>query len=280
LRARAARVALVGAALASGAVGWAGLLDTRPLLQLPPRLGTNFAFFEAHFRYAGGWRERIALAREVDPGWDAYRPLAYRCLAPEGSALGPATRVPGPGAWKAVQALPAELRPYALVHLGHRAVAEPGPARMIAALDALPDDLAAEQARWYRLGVGRGMMLGGLSAGVSGERSLAAFYQVLDGLAPEHAPDVLTGAGFQLGFVFSPYNDNLVRTLAPARRLSAPGGASFHAGVALGWRMRFREATWYVPAPDAAKIERLLAPADRAAFRAGLALSADGFGPS
>jgi hypothetical protein len=278
LRSRTTAAALVGAALASGAVGFAGLLDARPFLALPPRLGTSFAFFEAHFRHAGGWRERVELARAVDPDWGTYRPLVYRILAPDDA--GPANRPPGAGAWQAVRALQVELRPYVLVHLGHRAVEDPSLARMAAALAALPADLPPEEARWYRLGVGRGMMIAGMAAGIFDPQRLEPFYHVLGAAPAEHAPDVMTGAGFQLGRLFSPYHDNVLRTLAASRLLPAAPRARFHAGLALGWRTRFRESTWTVPAQEAAKIERLLAPEDRPAFRTGLALPADALGPT
>jgi hypothetical protein len=271
--------ALVGAALATGALGFAGLLDPRPSLALPPRLGTNFAFFEKHFARAGGWREQLALARRVDPDWDAYRPLSYAFLAPTFDALGLHQRAPGAAAFRTAAALPAGERPYVLAALGGASVAMLTPERAAEALAALPADFAPDERRWFRLGIGRAVMSRALEHALRGPESqvLSASLALLP--SPGDVPadalrDVALGAGFQLGRVFTPYNENLMRALDGARALAPEVRAPLLQGVALGWRLRFREATWTVPAPRAAKIERMLAPADRAAFRAGLALSA------
>jgi hypothetical protein len=279
LRARpwAAR-ALLFAPLCAGAVGFASLLDPRPLFDLPRRSGTNFPSFEAHLLHAAeDAAGRIEWSRKVDPDWDAYRPLSFSFLAadPEPAPPGP----PSVAAWKRAGALAPELRPYALAALGERAAATPELPRAAQALSSVPPAVGAEDARWFRRGAGASLMEMALARAVQEGAPSAAVYHALSALPEEGREDVLLGAGFKLGRLFTPYNENYRFALEGLSALAPGPRAGFLFGLALGWRLRFREATFAVPAEGKEALERLLAPADRPAFRAGLGAPHTAYAP-
>jgi len=263
---------VVGSALVTGALGVVGLLDTRPLFQLPPRIGTTFSMFEMHFRVAGDWRTRLRLARELEPDWDAYRPVAYRILAPPGEILAPKDGLPTAREIATVAAMPEDERPYVLAAMGS---AGAGPAtleRVLGTLDALGPDTPREDARFLRLGVGRAITNVAVTRAFATLKMPAESFALLARLPDEHARDVAIGAGFQLGRLFVPYNDNFGLLLEGGAKLPDERRAAFFRGLGLGWRLRFQEAEWFVPEPGAAKLERRLGSRDAAEFRAALAL--------
>jgi len=278
LRARSALAArlLLAAPLLAGAVGFACLLDPRPLFDLPPRSGTNFPFFEAHILYAApDPAGRIAWARSIDPDWDAYRPLLFSFVAAEAGPPGP----PAVADWKRVGALAPDVRPYALVALGERAASAPDVGRIAQALASVPPVLSPTEARWFRLGVGRGILQAGLPEVAQKGGSNAGLYRALAALSAAGQGEVALGAGLQLGRLFTPYNENIRNGLQGLPVLDQDLRARFLFGLGLGWRLRFREAAYAPPEPEKAALERLLEPADRTAFRAALEAPHDALAP-
>jgi hypothetical protein len=265
---------LVAAPLAAGALGYLGLLDARPFLALPPRSGTNFAFFEPHLVHAAADPAgRIAWARRVDPDWDAYRPLTCPFLV-DAEAQGPI----GPAAWKRVAALAPAEKPYALVGLGLRSLGNSRPETLATGLAAPPAGVSAEDARWFRLGQGRALFELGFVRGMkSGD--FAAPYRVLAALPAAGREDMLVGAGFQFGRLFTPYHDVFRATLVTLLEQPLALRARFLFGAGLGYRLRYREPAFVVPEEGADSLERLLSPADRPAFRQGLEAPRDAIGP-
>ena len=93
----------------------------------------------------------------------------------------------------------------------------------------------------------------------------------------ETVDDVLLGAGFQLGQIFTPYNENMIAQVEASEVLAGDAARAFGVGLALGWRLRFVEARYTAPAAGSAKIEAWLQGEVLAGFRAGLALAPTSF---
>ncbi|MEM7309632.1 MAG: hypothetical protein AAF682_23355 [Planctomycetota bacterium] len=271
---RIGAVALAAAPLVAGALGFYGLLDSGPLFDLPPRKGTNYPFFAVHFQHAGGgMRAQLDWADRVDPDWAAYRPLAYGFVHPPEDTLPAPGTPPPPAALMKVRELPSEVQPFVLASLGARAATTVERRAVVDAMEALPRD--QPEAAWFLRGMGRGLMSLGMAEAVAAGEGVPKVYRALTSLPERGRDELALGAGFHLGHLFTPYNENFRAVVERMDALPPDVRRPFAFGLGLGWRLRFREETYEPPTPGAAKIEQLLAGEDRAAFRAALVAPGD-----
>lgn len=271
---RLAAGAAVALALVPGVVGWAALLDpgaaARGLRR--PVHGTSFPWFGVHLRHAGGddSAARLAWAREVDPDWDALRPLRYVDLvatprpALEPQALERAfdeARTAGP------------LGPYLATRLGRRLADWPDEARRAVFLAGIRGTPAAA---WVDRGLGAALCEQALFRfALLGTKSMAELDPVVR-LQSATEGRVLEGAGFRLGTTYTPYNDGFVEMVERLDELPERARAPFLRGLALGYRCRFVEASYTPPGADEDAFELLARlPEASETLRAALALPAD-----
>ena len=270
-------LALLAAGVLPGAVAFVSLADPAIAFQQPAMNGRRFATFQDHFRVAseGDPARVLDWIEKLDPDWLAVAPLCYTLPKPPvGERLG--TRK---GVVQLIEAIRAEderARPFMLVNMGRAAyAASPDLATFVARLaelDApastvLPSELQMITHGAAQESVGK-MVYGRLK---EGRHDMQSFRLVTE-LPPRLALFAAEGLGFVVGLGLTPYQELLLEVLHDVPRLPAELQSSFYEAMGLGFRRRFLEAEYFVPAEGVLRIERYLPPEGLAPFRAGLAL--------
>ena len=89
---------------------------------------------------------------------------------------------------------------------------------------------------------------------------------------------VAQGAGFLNGDKLSAFNIQPIRFMQMCdRELTGTDRENYFMGLGLGFRTHYVEATYWVPEPNALRVERMLSEAARLAFRKGLEAPLDRF---
>ena len=293
-------VAVAAAPAAAGLLGVLSLLDPARAFAQPPVRGTEFPFFHGHVEAAAGddLGERLAWIERVDPDWAAFRPMCYQNVQ-----LPPLQKPDVERYYRDIAraaASPPELRPYLLVSLGYQAALA---RRLAPLLEEIAARLSGEELDWFLRGAGKGwlfttvdermrfekaevrrMLETGLEYGeirprLPGLQADAPAYLLerLRELPPRLARPAAQGAGFELGYRVTPYQPSLFYLLPLGDQLDEPLRAPFYHALGLGYRIRFHEDRWFVPAEGALRIEAFLPESGRTLFREGLALPGDRF---
>lgn len=276
---RASGLVLPACLIVAGAAGYVALLDVGTPWRRPPIRCTNLANFAMHVDYAGGPRalDRLDWVERVEPDWAHYRPLTFENIHPPAELLPRPGQPPNAEHLRTVRALDPRLQPFAFARVG----AEVGRGRdralvERAAMMPVPD---AAGRPWFLRGLGTGVTMVGLEELIVTRGRATSLFERLEGMPPGARVQVAEGAGFRLGFLFTPYYD-LTVALVPraARELGEDLWEPFYRGLGLGYRLRFREASYAPPKPLGTDMERAVPAEQRASFRRGLAAPSDGFG--
>ena len=248
------------------------MAPTRPWSR-PPVRGTNLVYF-SHLDHAAGGQVRgqIEWGRRVEPGWEAYRPLSFAHL--DGALL---TLAPGEPfdeqLVRRIGRLDPTMRQHALARMGYGLGGAANRSMLAQTLETLPSDL--QDADWFARGIGRAAMSRLLARLVRTRGHEGVGFGMLAGMPQSVRAEALLGAGFHLGLLFTPYQDLYPPFVAKAGSLPPEQRSMFFRGLALGYRLRFRESSYAAPGEGKTALERAVPAADRPSFRAGLELEAD-----
>lgn len=290
---------VVGAPVLAGILGLLPMLEPSIAWSQSPMRGDRIHLFGAHFKHAAPkLPERLEWVQRVDPQWAPYRPGYYRETMTS-ARFNPGTRDEFEFALYDALRIPGELGAHMLFGLGHRTfqldvVRQPGIAPLLLGVLRIEDPAALDPKGvepgpmepnnvWFARGFG--------SAGVDAKflevvyseaqgGPLAPFelQPLLASMPPAWRGYALQGAGFVTGDKLTAFNRlPLWQMQLCEEELAGDDLYNFFVGLGLGFRTHYHEDQWWVPAPGELRIERMLGPEARAAFRDGLAASHERF---